>query len=144
VLEWERDHNLSHRVVKAVVDSDRIGNVASMTKLPLFVFGTLRFGRYNHHLIRGRYKKVLKARLPGYARTEPLMIAEKEDGLVFGELYFLRDEQYAETIRACDSLEGIAAGRIAGPEYRRVRVTVNTNGGKHDAWVYVDAESPAE
>ena len=31
-------------------------------RLPLFVFGTLRSGQVNHHLLRGRYCRRLQAR----------------------------------------------------------------------------------
>ena len=108
-----------------------------MDCLPLFVFGTLRRGQRNHHLLDGRYERVLPARLRGFAKIELLMIARENGACVEGELYFLRRDLYAETMCDCDHLEGIRPGNEVGPEYRRLRVTVETAEGNISAWAYV-------
>lgn len=112
-----------------------------MDELPLFVFGTLRGGQCNHHLLAGRYERMLPARLCGYEKLAPLMIAPRAGGVVRGELYFFRSNEYATALRRCDRLEGIPAGRTAGPEYRRIRVTVETAEGAFAAWAYVHPDS---
>lgn len=112
-----------------------------MERLPLFVFGTLRRGQRNHHLLEGRYERMLPGRLRGFARIELLMIAREDGESVEGELYFLRSDQYAETLLDCDRLEGIAPGRDSGPEYRRMRVIVETSEGQRTAWAYVHPDT---
>jgi gamma-glutamylcyclotransferase (GGCT)/AIG2-like uncharacterized protein YtfP len=111
--------------------------------LPLFVFGTLRRGEENHHYLAGHYLRQLSALLPGFERIEPLMIARSSTGSVPGELYFIRPEIYAETLRNCDDLEGIPAGADCGPEYRRIEVTVDTPEGSYSAWAYVHPDTAA-
>ena len=109
-----------------------------MDQLPLFVFGTLRRGQRNHdRYLEGRYVRVLPARLPGFARTAPLMIARCADEVVDGELYFLRGESYDAAMEEIDWLESISPGQSVGPEYRRIRVRVQTAEGESIAWVYV-------
>ena len=112
-----------------------------MDQLPLFVFGTLRRGECNHHLLEGRYERILPARLRGFAKIELLMIAREDEACVEGELYFLRPDSYFETMRDCDHLEGIPPGREAGPEYRRMRVIVETAEGQRAAWAYVHPDT---
>lgn len=112
-----------------------------MKTLPLFVFGTLRRGQCNHHFLAGGYERVLPARLPGFERVAPLMIARKAGAAVDGELFFLRPETYGDVMRRCDWLEGIEPGESAGPEYRRLMVTVETDEGTISAWAYVHPET---
>lgn len=112
-----------------------------MEELPLFVFGTLRRGQCNHHLIDGYEERMVPARLPGFERVAPLMIARRPGSVVEGELYFLRPETYLEVMRQCDALEGIASGETAGEDYRRVRVDVETDEGIVKAWAYVHPET---
>lgn len=105
--------------------------------LPLFVFGTLRSGMCNHHLIHGRYDRRLQARLFGYRRAAPLMIEPAPHDCVEGELFFLTPEITPEVMADCDELEGIPVGEIRGPHYERVEVTVETPAGDFQAWAYV-------
>lgn len=110
-------------------------------RLPLFVFGTLRRGQRNHHLLARRYVRMRPARLHGFARTEPLMIRSRPEASVAGELYFIRPDAYEATLRDCDELEGIPPGRTVGRDYCRWRVTVETPEGPMDAWAYVHASA---
>ena len=112
-----------------------------MDYLPLFVFGTLRRGQCNHYLLEGRYERMLPAHLPGFSKIELLMIAREDGESVDGELYFLRRDSFDETMAACDRLEGIPPGRDFGPEYRRLRVTVETAEGERVAWAYVHPDT---
>lgn len=117
-----------------------------MPKLPLFVFGTLRRGECNHHYLAGRYDRVLAARLPGFARVEPLMIARQSGAAVDGELFFLTEATYSTSLRECDSLEELPSGGLIGHEYRRIAVRVQTDSGEFIAWAYScpDADSDSD
>lgn len=114
-----------------------------MLQLPLFVFGTLRRGECNHGYLAGAYDRVLPARLLGFARVEPLMIAREVDSAVDGELYFLTTATYEATLFGCDRLEELPTSELVGHEYRRIAVRVQTESGEVIAWAYVrpDAES---
>ena len=107
-----------------------------MPTLPLFVFGTLRRGECNHHYLAGAYDQVRAARLLGFARVEPLMIARQPDSAVDGELFFLTDATYSATLRECDRLEELTPGSLIGHEYRRIAVRVQTESGEFIAWAY--------
>lgn len=109
-------------------------------KLPLFVFGTLRRGHYNHHYLHGFYDRFIPAWLMDYQRVRELMIATQPGGVVDGELYFLTDSIYETTLAGCDELEEIPPGQLVGHEYQRKRVTVETAEGLIEAWAYVQPE----
>ena len=115
--------------------------VTTSPRLPLFVYGTLRIGRENHHYLAGHYEEMLAASLHGYARLHPLMIARQADGVVEGELYFLDDDEYEATLAGCDELEEIPPGQLVGRDYQRKRVTVTTVSGPFEAWAYVQPET---
>lgn len=117
-----------------------------MPSLPLFAFGTLRRGETNHHYLAGAYDRVLAARVAGFARVEPLMIARQAGAAVDGELFFLTSATYAETLCGCDNLEELAPGSLIGHEYRRIAVRVQTDVGEFLAWAYSrpDSESDAD
>lgn len=106
-------------------------------RYPMFVFGTLRSGQCNHHLLQGRYDKRLQARLYGYARVEPLMIDVREDGCVTGELFFLSEAAYEQAMVDIDDLESLPPGKFIGEWYERKVVTVSTSEGEFEAWAYV-------
>jgi len=106
-------------------------------QLPLFVFGTLRSGQCNHHLIHGRYDKRLQAHLYGFARVGPLMIDVREDDCVIGELFFLSEAAWDRAMTEIDELESLPPGELVGQWYERKIVTVSTSEGEFDAWAYV-------
>lgn len=111
------------------------------SKLPLFVFGTLRLGHRNHHYLENRFIRMMPGLLNGYERLHELMIAPKADGTVDGELFFLSREIYDETLAGCDELEEIPPGQLIGHEYERKVVSVETSEGTYQAWAYVQPES---
>ena len=106
-------------------------------RLPLFVFGTLRRGQCNHHLLQDRYARCLPAELPDYTRVEELMIDRQPGGVVQGELFTLSPEVYEQTLADCDELEEIPLGELIGHEYERRQVAVQVTGGSGLAWAYV-------
>ena len=114
---------------------------SAVERLPLFVYGTLRLGRENHHYLAGHYEEMLAASLHGYARLHPLLIARQADGIVDGELYFLAADEYDATLAGCDELEEIPPGQLVGRDYERKRVTVTTVSGPFEAWAYVQPEA---
>lgn len=117
-----------------------------MPTLPLFVFGTLRRGECNHHYLADGFDRVLPARLPGFARVEPLMIARQAGAAVEGELFFLKPADYDVVLSGCDGLEELTPGCLIGHEYRRIAVRVQTDAGEFVAWAYArpDADSDAD
>jgi len=110
------------------------------SKLPLFVFGTLRRGHRNHRYLDGQFRRMIPALLHGYERLHELMIARRPDGTVDGELYFLPEESYDATLAGCDELEEIPPGQLIGHEYQRRIVLVETKEGTFEAWAYVQPE----
>ena len=111
-------------------------------QLPFFVFGTLRYGECNHHLLEENYERMVPAELQGFSRIHSLMIVRDEDDTVEGELYFIDPLKYGETLQNCDRLEGIPPGKTIGEDYRRIRTSVETEEGAITAWVYVYPETP--
>ncbi|MBI5759429.1 MAG: gamma-glutamylcyclotransferase, partial [Planctomycetales bacterium] len=71
--------------------------------LPLFAFGTLRRGECNHGLLLGCYDRWLPATLPGFRATTArhgfAVVVEDPGESVAGELFFLCDDGYDETLR---------------------------------------------
>jgi len=113
----------------------------SDSRLPLFVFGTLRRGHRNHHYLAGHYDDVQPAVLRDYARLHELMIAPQPGGEVDGELFVLTPDEYDTTMAGCDELEEIPPGQLIGTEYERKRVQVETAEGSVTAWAYVRPEA---
>ena len=117
-----------------------------MRQLPLFVFGTLRRDECNHHYLAGAFDRMVLAKLPGFARVDPLMIARQVDSVVDGELYFLTSATATHTLQGCDELEELPVGQLIGQEYRRIPVKTQTDDGDVTAWAYVrhDGEPDAD
>lgn len=108
---------------------------------PLFVFGTLRRGKMNHHLLAGAYERFLPAKLKGFERFQPLMIRRRSGHVVRGEVFYIHPELYEETMRRCDILEEIPPGKSAGWLYRRAVVRIQSSAGPVEAWAYIQAHS---
>ncbi|MFP3991204.1 gamma-glutamylcyclotransferase family protein [Streptomyces sp. E11-3] len=115
-----------------------------MTRLPFFVYGTLRPGAHNHELfLRGRLTSAEPGRLrdvvlyegPGY----PYAVEEPGSGaVVHGELLTVLPASYPALLQALDRLEDHSPG---DPDnlYERVArdVTRASDGAPVHAWVYV-------
>jgi gamma-glutamylcyclotransferase (GGCT)/AIG2-like uncharacterized protein YtfP len=114
-------------------------------ELPLFVFGTLRRGEDNHHYLSGAYERWLPATLRDFQRTTAAHgfpgIVHSAGDRVTGELFFLRPDRFAETLRRCDILEDLLPGQLTGPYYQRAQVVVETAEGNFSAWAYIDPQA---
>jgi len=114
-------------------------------QLPLFVFGTLRRGESNHHYLTGRYHRWLPATLVDFRRSTaahgfPNVIPSPGDH-VAGELFFIGENVFEETLRQCDILEDLPAGQLVGRYYQRAQVVVQTTEGNFTAWAYIDPDA---
>lgn len=88
-----------------------------LQRLPMFVFGTLRYGESNHHFLENRYDKRLPAELVGYVRVEselgyPMIDLSSEES-VTGELFFLSEACYDQTMTDIDELELLPPGNTS-------------------------------
>ncbi|MBS0263857.1 MAG: gamma-glutamylcyclotransferase [Planctomycetes bacterium] len=115
--------------------------------LPIFVFGTLRRGRENHHCLAGRYERCLVATLVDFRRAVarhgfPAVTPAIGDR-VSGELFFLHPEQFLATLQECDLLEDLPVGELVGEYYQRAKVKIDTAEGAFTAWAYIDPRTPA-
>ena len=115
-----------------------------MSQLPLFVFGTLRRGECNHGYLAGNYDRVQPARLLGFARIAPLMIARAADGFVDGELFWLTPANDEATLSGCDQLEELPSDGLIGHEYCRIAVRVQTESGEIVAWAYARPDTTSD
>lgn len=112
-------------------------------QVPVFVYGTLRPGEYNHD----RAERYLTAAVPAVLADHALYVAglplvvPQPGGRVVGDLLKLDPGRYGAAIRDLDRLEGYREG--ARPEqclYVRTRVTVSVDGPvpqTRPAWVYL-------
>ncbi|MDT3429252.1 gamma-glutamylcyclotransferase (GGCT)/AIG2-like uncharacterized protein YtfP/cation transport regulator ChaC [Paenibacillus forsythiae] len=109
----------------------------------VFVYGTLRQGEENHHLMKNARAIALMAYTQGILmdtrRGYPAMVAEGA-GIVAGELY----EVTPEMMTRLDELEDFHGPGHPENEYERVLTDVTTDSGKREAWVYVYRERQHE
>jgi gamma-glutamylcyclotransferase (GGCT)/AIG2-like uncharacterized protein YtfP len=116
-------------------------DLASLPRLPLFVYGTLRPGEKNYPAyLAGRTRREVAATVAGalFFATEggyPCLLAG--EGRVCGELMDLRHECYEAALQELDALEEYEPSDEAGSVYlrRRARVLLET-GEEAEAWVY--------
>lgn len=110
-------------------------------RLPLFIYGTLRNGERNRHLLAGRIQQELPATISGR-----LVIIEGDDypypallpgcDLVRGSLVFPQPRHYCDLLTAIDRLEDYEPASDIGLYLRR-SVEVETAGGRSLAWTYL-------
>ena len=100
----------------------------------VFVYGTLRRGGSNHFrmsgadfiaagTVRGRMYRI---------DWYPGVVLNGEGDEILGEVYAVD----ASTLAELDCFEGLAAGKLEGDEYRRVRTMVRSGGESLEAWVW--------
>ena len=112
---------------------------------PFFVYGTLRAGQANSHLLRGAIIRTRPAKLSGAQMFDlgPYpMIIEAEGGEVWGELIAIEPGKYAAILKALDRLEGVDGANPANPDalYRRLRRQVWAEEQWVETWVYFGRE----
>ncbi|MEV6975245.1 gamma-glutamylcyclotransferase family protein [Kitasatospora sp. NPDC093806] len=112
------------------------------TRLPFFVYGTLRTGERNHAVfLAGRCAEVRTAVLDGAALHDgpgfPYAVPDAEPGRrIVGELVTVRPGAYPAALAALDRLEDCRTD--GSGEYVRERLTVRTADGEPaEAWVYL-------
>ncbi|MFD1773430.1 gamma-glutamylcyclotransferase family protein [Paenibacillus rhizophilus] len=105
----------------------------------VFVYGTLRQGEENHHLLCNARPIALMAQSKGVLMDTrqgyPAMVQEGS-GVVAGELY----EMPPEVLARLDELEDYYGQGNPANEYERIRAVVTTDSGQQEAWVYVYLE----
>jgi gamma-glutamylcyclotransferase (GGCT)/AIG2-like uncharacterized protein YtfP len=110
-------------------------------QLPVFVYGTLRHGQLNYHLLDGKTVSKLPASIADaalYALPEYPMLTDGTS-VVRGELMTLDPHQYRSILSSLDSLEGYVPGNpIDQNTYNRLERTAQLeNGSPVRAWVYL-------
>lgn len=118
------------------------------SRLPFFVYGTLRPGQVNHVLLAGRTAPPRPAVLPGtllydgpgypYAVAAPEPVSEAAPE-VHGELLHILPDQYDTVLADLDRLEEYVPG-ARGNLYERLALRVLCDGLRCDAWVYLAGE----
>lgn len=111
-----------------------------MRKLPVFVYGTLRKGHGNYRLLAGRTVDEARAVVDGILHAAPhggFPCAVEGDGVIVGELMFIGDEVFDETMYALDMLEGYHENNPKRSMYLRKVVTATTPQGEDfEAYMY--------
>ncbi|GAA2657147.1 gamma-glutamylcyclotransferase family protein [Streptomyces vastus] len=119
-----------------------------MSRLPFFVYGTLRPGEPNHDLfLLGRTVSEVPGRLVGavlYEGPGYPYVVEEPGGVVCGELITPSPQRYGQLLLVLDRLEDYAPGDPANL-YERVAREVRVGDGTRveTAWVYVAAPAVA-
>ncbi|MFC4472108.1 gamma-glutamylcyclotransferase family protein [Streptomyces xiangluensis] len=118
-----------------------------MSRLPIFVYGTLRPGEPNHEpFLLGRTVSEVPGRLKGAVLYEgpgyPYAL-EEAGGVVCGELITPVSEEYGQLLLALDRLEDYAPGDPRNLYERVARDVVLGDGTTVQAWVYLAAPAVA-
>ncbi|WP_149183219.1 gamma-glutamylcyclotransferase family protein [Streptomyces sp. TRM49041] len=115
-----------------------------MSELPIFVYGTLRPGAYNHdRFLKGRTGAEEPARLPGALLHDGpgYPYVARGDGEVVGDLVHAAPGRYRELLSVLDRLEDfLGPGHPLNVYEREARDVVRVRDGSAvRAWVYVAA-----
>ncbi|WP_211335320.1 gamma-glutamylcyclotransferase family protein [Lentzea flaviverrucosa] len=111
------------------------------THLPVFTYGTLRRGWFNYEKhLEGRTVEEQPARLTGCVLYDaggfPFAVRKTDcDESIIGELMTIRPADYEQVLLHLDELEGHDP-TDPGSLFKRVTVSVWTNTGSTQAWMY--------
>jgi gamma-glutamylcyclotransferase (GGCT)/AIG2-like uncharacterized protein YtfP len=107
---------------------------------PVFVYGTLRKDQMNYRrLLSGKYDRVEKGMIKNHMMLTNgafPMILRAGIKPVYGDVFYLKPEMYAEVLQELDALEGYFAGRASSMYFRKEKI-IKTESGTRPAWVYV-------
>lgn len=112
--------------------------------IPVFVYGTLKYGEGNHRFLEGGYERYEEAMLRDPAELfcnggfpyavfhdmRPDIVGPHKRSV--GELYFLKKDMYEDIMRSLDSLEGVAYRHYI----RQERPVEMSDGSIFNAYVY--------
>ncbi|RKD22714.1 hypothetical protein BEP19_10685 [Ammoniphilus oxalaticus] len=100
----------------------------------VFVYGTLRTGEPNHHLLHHAQRIVEQCWTQGTLLDVgpfPALIPNRR-GRIYGELYLINEQQ----LQTLDQLEGFH-GQGKQNHFERIRQTIHGDRSSLEAWVYV-------
>ncbi|MFZ5814879.1 MAG: gamma-glutamylcyclotransferase family protein [Bacillota bacterium] len=106
----------------------------------LFVYGSLRSGEYNQHLIRPFVQEVSPARIRGmdlYPVTSAYPGMVRGEGSVVGEYVQIRPAAWLDALTALDELEDYYGPGHPENHYERVLLPVETESGIRLAYTYL-------
>lgn len=111
-----------------------------MTK-PIFVYGTLRPGFSNYHLLKGKTEREIPAwtkgvLFPNKSWTFPFLVTDGPYWVV-GDLLFIKEAHYKNVLEELDFLEGYDPDNEEHSFYLRKTITAETTEGSYEAWAYV-------
>lgn len=105
----------------------------------LFVYGTLKRGQRNHHLIEHLVDDIQPAKTRGILYHLPYgfpAVFQSDKNWVYGELFNLSDIKGSLAIT--DHLEGYSANKPRGSHYIRIQQQVVLKDGNCQiAWIYI-------
>ena len=134
---------------KSFLDSEEMDDNGYLLKqkedggcLPIFVYGTLRYGQNNFfNFIDNNYEYLIKdVSLRGYklcnlCNSFPYIVAGSKKDVVIGDIFRIKKECYKKVLKGIDALEGYyPISENTDNLYERVRATAE-NG--EECWVYV-------
>ena len=118
-------------------------------QLPFFVYGTLRAGQSNAHLLRGAIARSRPAKLCGAQMFDlgpyPMIVEADARHEICGELVEIEAGKHAAILQSLDRLEGVEGADPENPNalYRRLRRQISVENEQIEAWVYFGRETLA-
>lgn len=111
--------------------------VKDSTLIPVFVYGTLRRGGWNHYRIQQAAEQVVDAKTSGsiYHNGSYPYLFEGE-GTVRGELVFIKPRFYKRAMQELDGMEGYSPNRRHNHYDRKVITCVTKTGEEVQAYAY--------
>ena len=118
-------------------------------QLPFFVYGTLRAGQSNAHLLRGAIARSRGAKLSGAQMFDlgpyPMILESESTYEIWGELIEIEAAKYDAILKSLDHLESVDGNNPENPDalYRRLKRFVRVESEQIEAWVYFGRERVA-
>lgn len=113
----------------------------TLSRKPVFVYGTLRPGEKNYpDFLQGKTLQELPGQIPGrlyFVRSGGYPYLAPDKGWVKGEVVFLKPERYAEVLHDLDRLEEYDPHDETASVYlRRPATAVLHDGRRLEVWAY--------